>query len=181
MINEKLVENIRDKFDNDIFGLKEEEDKVAYRVDLDTYSEKEVSSRLSELKEEYNFLYSLTIDDGEVLCLIVEESEDPRFYIHNILARLDSENYSEEYVRAEKISDGMKNQYSFESPLYIAILTIHMMKDYSVEQMYDMLDINEDITDFISQINEMKEELKDNKNSETVDEDDSIGKEGFEL
>lgn len=181
MINEKLVENIRDEFDNDIFGLKEEEDRVAYRVDLDTYSEKEVSSRLSKLKKEYNFLYSLTVDDGEVLCLIVEKSEDPRFYIHNILTRLDSENYSEEYVRAEKISDGMKNKYSFDSPLYIAILTIHMMKDYSFEKMYKMLDIDEDITDFTSRINKMKKELEDHKSSNTVVEDNSKGKDGFEL
>ena len=132
-----------------------------------------ISKKLFDLRKDNDFVYSITIDENEIICLVTKEeyTNDPRVYIQYILTGLSVEDdYNDEYIRAEKISDGINNKFSFESSYMIAILTVYMM-GYDIDTIYDNLDINLDRDAFESKLKEMESEVKNNSK---VDKDNNF-------
>lgn len=176
MLSDNLNEEIPEKFESNIFNFKRSEDVISYRLDKDNYSQKTISSKLSEMKDDYEFLYSTTIDDDDILCILVKDSDDPRFYIHNILTSLDVDEYSERLIQAEKVSNGLDNKYSFDDPFYIAVLSVYLMTEdeYTLDHIYKQINVEQDINEFVSKIKDMKIKVEEDilsKSGESSDND----------
>lgn len=159
MLPEELNEDISLIFNSNINSFKRDQEKIAFRLDEEDYSEEFIASKMTELKENYEFLYSTTVDKDEILCLIISDSDDPRFYLTDVLVKLDVDNYKETIDSSEQIADAINKRYMYD-PLDIAILAVYMVKDYDLEKIYQKLNINEELDKFKIRINNLKKDIE---------------------
>lgn len=159
MLPEELNEEISLIFNSNINSFKRDQEKIAFRLDKEDYSEEFIASKMAELKENYEFLYSTTVDKDEILCLIISDSDDPRFYLTDVLVKLDVDNYKDTINSSEQIADAINKRYMYD-PLDIAILTVYIVKDYDIEKIYQKLNINEELDNFKIRINNLKKDIE---------------------